>query len=153
MNSVQKSLSNIVQFGTISRQSLKGCSSKEISIIEQHFGCKLPQSYKDFLTIAGKSAGKLFQGTEIFFPNVLQLQLDAEELLDELGLVQLLPCDAKVFCMHQGYELNYFLPTSDDPPVFQYVEGQLAVNQPWGSFSEFLQASINDHLKQWSNLD
>ncbi|WP_277964785.1 hypothetical protein [Pseudomonas sp. RIT-To-2] len=107
----------------------------------------------EFLTIAGRSAGKVFCGVDIFYPRLLSLQFEADELLDELGLSDLLPTDAKVFCMHQGYEINYFLPISDDPPVFQFFEGQSSIAKTWDSFSSFLIASIGDHLLQWSDLN
>lgn len=77
---------------------------------------------------------------------MLGLRLEAEELLDELSLSGLLPTDAKVFSMHQGYEINYFLPVSDDPPVFQFFEGRSLTAKAWDSFSGFLIASIESHL-------
>lgn len=113
----------------------------------------MPAEYRCFLQIAGKSAGKIFRGTDIFYPRVLDLKDVARELLVELDAAYLLPADAKIFCMHQGYEINYFLPGSNDPPIFQFFEGQSSVSQPWTSFSEYLRTSIEDHLTQWPNLD
>lgn len=105
------------------------------------------------MTVAGHSAGKIFCGVDIFYPRLLSLKSEAEELLDELSLSDLLPADAKVFCMHQGYEINYFLPVSDDPPVFQFFEGQSSSVKTWDSFSGFLMASIESHLTQWPDLN
>jgi hypothetical protein len=154
MNSdIQALFYKLIQQGTISHTSLIGCNGKEIEFVVQHFGCELPLAYREFLMIAGKGAGKLFQGTDIFYPRVLQLQEEAAELLAELEQPTLLPADGKVFCMHQGYEINYFVPGHDDPPVFQFFEGQDLVTQPWPSLSEFIRSSIEDHLKQWKNLD
>jgi SMI1-KNR4 cell-wall len=153
MNRVMDAFSAIEQQGAIARKNLVGCTVEEISIVEKHFGGRLPKAYKDFLSVAGKSAGKLFQGSDIFYPRVLKLQAEANELLLELALPELLPNDAKVFCMHQGYELNYFRPVSDDPPVFQFVEGRGEVAIGWKSFSEFIDASIRSHLLQSQNLN
>jgi len=153
MKNVKEAFSSIVHQGVIADSSLVGCTNDEILIVEKHFNCCLPQAYKEFLLIAGKGAGKLFLGTDIFYPRVLELQFEAKELLVELGLTSLLPNDAKVFCMHQGYELNYFEPTSDDPPVFQFFEGQTEVVIAWNSFSEFILSSIQSHLGQWSDLN
>lgn len=139
--------------GVILESALVGCSEVDIASVEQHFGCKVPLAYRDFLTIAGRSAGKIFCGVDIFYPRLLRLKLEAEELLDELGLSDLLPRDAKVFCMHQGYEINFFLPVSDDPPIFQFFEGQNSVNKAWDSFSDFLFLSIESHLLQWPDLN
>src|SRR5471032_846447 len=153
MKNVRDIFHELVLRGVILDSTLVGCSEVEIASIEQHFGCKVPLAYREFLTIAGRSAGKIFCVVDIFYPRLLSLKFEADELLDELGLSDLLPTDAKVFCMHQGYEINYFLPVSDDPPVFQYFEGQSEVSQPWKSFSEFLRLSVEGHLAQWPDLN
>jgi hypothetical protein len=153
IDSVKKLFDALVQQGAILETSLVGCTDAEIATIEQHFGCILPAAYRDFLSLAGKSAGKLFRGTDIFFPRVLALRAEACELMNELNLADLLPVDAKIFCMHQGYEINYFLPISNDPPVCQFFEGQSSTTQPWKSFSEFLKNSIENHLVQWHDLN
>lgn len=153
MSIVRKIFDTLVIQKSISRASLVGCNSAEIGIVQKHFGCDLPGEYYDFLSIAGRSAGKIFQGTDIFYPRVLELKDEARELLMELDVPHLLPADAKIFCMHQGYEINYFLPGSNNPPVFQFFEGQSSVSQPWNSFAEYLRSSIVDHVKQWPNLN
>lgn len=153
MNNVEDAFLSIVHTGKIAKSSLVGCTDDEILKVEEHFHCHLPQAYREFLLIAGKGAGKLFRGTDIFYPRVLELQAEANELLAELELTGLLPNDAKVFCMHQGYELNYFEPTSDDPPVFQFFEGQTVAAMAWSSFSEFILSTIHSHMGQWSDLN
>lgn len=153
MNQVKEAFLALVQQGAIAKANLIGCTDEEILIIQKHFSCQLPQAYKDFLLIAGKGAGILFRGSDIFYPRVLELQSEAKELLSELGLTTLLPIDAKVFCMHQGYELNYFMPTSDDPPVFQFFEGEINAFVAWESFSKFIKASIQSHLGQWPDVN
>lgn len=153
MKNVRDIFHELVLRGVILDSTLVGCSEVEIASIEQHFGCEVPLAYREFLTIAGRSAGKIFCGVDIFYPRLLSLKFEADELLDELGLSDLLPTDAKVFCMHQGYEINYFLPVPDDPPVFQFFEGQSSITKTWDSFSSFLIASIGNHLLQWSDLN
>jgi hypothetical protein len=152
-NGVKNLFDDLVQQGAILQTSLVGCTAQEIASIEQHFSDSLPVAYHDFLSIAGRSAGKLFRGTDVFYPRVLELQSEAREVLNELGLPNLLPIDAKIFCMHQGYEINYFLPISDDPPVYQFFEGQSSTTRPWNSFTEFMKNSIEDHLAQWRDLN
>lgn len=149
---IRSAFSELVRGERMHSDSLKGCNAEEIAKVEDHFGCSIPASYRDFLSIAGRGAWRLFQGTDIFYPRVLGLQKDAENLLCEQGMSQLLSPDAKVFCMHQGYEMNFFLPGTDDPAVFQFVEGDTGASRPWGSFSDFIETSIQDHLKQWSDL-
>lgn len=153
MNKIRGAFAALVEQGVIAKRSLVGCTSNEILTVERHFACRLPQEYKDFLSIAGKGAGKLFRGTDIFYPRLLELQSEAGELLAESNLRSPLPNDAVVFCMHQGYELNYFEPKSDDPPVFQFVEGQTEAAVAWPAFSEFILTAIESHRRQWRNLD
>jgi len=153
MKNVRDIFHELVLRGVILESTLVGCSEVDIASVEQHFGCKVPLAYRGFLTIAGRSAGKIFCGVDIFYPRLLSLKLEAEELLDELSLSDLLPRDAKVFCMHQGYEINYFLSVFDDPPVFQFFEGQSSITKTWDSFSGFLIASIENHLLQWPDLN
>ena len=51
-----------------------------------------------------------------------------------------------VFSMHQGYEFTYFkLSEGDDPPVYQYVEGNGSPVLTWNSFSDFLRDSLNQY--------
>jgi len=153
MKSVRDIFHGLVLRGVISEHNLVGCSEVDIASVEQHFGCEIPLAYRDFLTIAGRSAGKIFSGVDIFYPRLLDLEFEAEELLDELNLSGFLPADAKVFCMHQGYEINYFLPVSDDPPVFQFFEGESSSIKAWNGFSDFLMASMESHLAQWPDLN
>lgn len=149
---VNQILSNLVEEGAISSSSFVGCSASEIAAVEAHFNCDLPKSYRAFLAVAGRAAGKLFKGTDIFYPRLVQLQCEAIRLFLENGVQQTLPENAKVFCMHQGYEVNYFLPGSDNPAVYQYVEGQNSATKSWESFSEFLRQSILQHRMLWPDL-
>ncbi|HEX2591957.1 MAG TPA: SMI1/KNR4 family protein [Rhizomicrobium sp.] len=152
MGKVEQAFSVLVAEGALPRRTLVGCSESQILAVEKEFGSALPREYRDFLAIAGRGAGKLFAGTDIFFPGVLALRSWAHELLQENSKEDVLPIDAVIFCMHQGYELNYFVPISDDPPVFQFVEGWDAAQQAWPSFSEFITSAIAAHRQQWPKL-
>lgn len=152
-STVELLFDGLVQRGSILSSSMSGCTHQEIDALERHFGCTLPATYREFIAIVGRRAGKLFSGTDIFYPRVLQLQSEALILLQEIKKSSVIPANAKVFCMHQGYEISYFLPAADDPPVFQFFEGQSVVTKPWESFSEFIEASVDEHLKQWKTLD
>lgn len=152
-SSVREVFLDLDRQGLLDFSSLQGCSNEEISKVEANFGCELPFSYREFLTIAGKKAGLLFAGTDIFYPGLLMLNSHADELLDELGLQGLFPANAKVFCMHQGYEVDFFLPGSAGPLIFQFVEGQTCITQPWEGFLSFLVQSVDAHLQIWSSLN
>lgn len=142
MRAVQQIFFDLEQRGYLSKDSLAGCTEEEIRLVEKSLGCPLPTAYREFLSVAGRFAGKLFVGTDIFYPGILQLDLAAKELFFEAGCLELYPHEAKAFCMHQGYEVLFFIPGSEDPPVLQYVEGNESMTQPWNSFSEFLRDAI-----------
>ncbi len=145
--------SELLRQGKIARNCLVGCSEGELASVEAHFGCALPEAYRDFLAIAGKGAGTLFAGSDIYYPTLLNLKRYADELLAELAMPDLLPPDAKVFCMHQGYELTYFLPASNDPPVFQFHEGQAQPTRPWNSMTAYFADTVEQHLSFYPSLD
>ncbi|WP_083657710.1 SMI1/KNR4 family protein [Herbaspirillum camelliae] len=142
----------LIKQGLLLPEELHGCNELEMEELEAHFQFRLPGAYREFMSLAGKGAGSLFKGTDIFFPRVLKLQSEAMDLLAELGKSSILSSCAKVFCMHQGYEINYFLSTEDDPPVMQFFEGQESPTNPWRTFSQFLGSGIDSHLQYWGNL-
>lgn len=123
-----------------------GCSTDDIRALEKSIGTSLPKKYQEFLLAAGHSAGRLFQGTDIFYRNLMGLKDDAISLLNENNEKFTLPIDTFVISMHQGYEFNYFkLTEGDDPPIYQYVEGGGPPMVAWASFTNFLNDSINAH--------
>ncbi|WP_458122146.1 SMI1/KNR4 family protein [Paenibacillus sp. Z6-24] len=126
---------------------IQGFTASEVEQCEQVLGSKLPNQYREFLLAIGHDAGLLFQGTDILFRNVddlLELRKEAEDLLAENEETYILPTDAFVFSMHQGYEFSFFvISEGNDPPVYQYVEGDGPPVLVWDSFSAFLRKSIN----------
>ncbi len=83
----------------------------------------------------------------IFFLSAINgLKEEAENLLEENGEDFVLPDGVFVFLMHQGYEFDFFsTKEGDDPPVYQYVEGNGSPVLTWKSFSAFLKNSIELH--------
>ena len=73
-----------------------------------------------------------------------------KELLEENGNPEVLPEDALVFCMHQGYHF-YFMHVSegDNPRIYHYSE----VDEPprftvsYHNLAEFLRSGIEKRLK------
>lgn len=128
---------------------LIGCTDTEITELENLIGLNLPQQYKEFLRAVGKGAGKFLQGTDIFLSALTGLKSEANALLTENSENFSLPDDAFVFSMHQGYEFTYFNTTEgDDPPVYQYVEGNGSPLLTWQSFSDFVKEAIENHTRQ-----
>jgi hypothetical protein len=127
-----------------STKEIKGCSENEIKELEEKIRHSFPTVYREFLLAAGHRAGLLFQGTDIFFGSLKGLTQDANELLEENQEPFTLPEDAFVFSIHQGYEFNYFrFSEGENPPVYQYIEGEGNSKLTWDSFSSFLSEGIN----------
>ena len=96
---------------------------EEIKTIEAFYDVKLPQTYKEFLLLMGKDAGKYMLGTSAFYGDIFELQEWGFELYRENG-VENIPADAFTFWMHQGYQAVFFRTSEgDDPPVYYYIEG------------------------------
>ncbi|CAK7007141.1 SMI1/KNR4 family protein [Saezia sanguinis] len=150
MNKI-KLISLLLEKKICKEEDIQGCSIAEIEHLEKSAGLQLPGQYKEFLLAVGKGAGSFFQGSDIFFPLMNGLNKEAIELLEENDEEFDLPENAFVFLMHQGYEFDYFdTSNGNDPPVYQYVEGNGPPVLTWGSFSKFLNDSIMQHAKACS---
>lgn len=105
--------------------------------------------YELFLKAMGRGAGKFFEGTDIFYPEILTIKRGAEELLREDEVPFCLSESDFVFCSHQGYQFMYFKldELNDDPAVYYYLEGSGIIRKKWDHFSSFLLNAIEDHQK------
>ncbi|BBH22960.1 hypothetical protein Back11_43050 [Paenibacillus baekrokdamisoli] len=140
-------VSSLLGFKIANVNEIQGFTEIEVEHCEKIIGSPFPYQYREFLLSIGQNAGMLFQGTDILFrnaENLLELRKEAENLMDENQESFNLPTGAFVFSMHQGYEFNFFVITEgNDPPVYQYVEGDGPPVLVWDSFSTFLRKSIN----------
>lgn len=146
-------IQNLIRSGKLSRNRLQGCTPTELDSLQSHFGQKLPDEYRSFMELGGRGIGQLFIGTDIYFPRVLDLQAEALELLSDHSLHSLLPNNSMVFCIHQGYEVNYLLPHGPNPPVYQYIEGERQSVLGCKSFTDFLEEAIHAHLSEVGSCD
>ncbi len=146
----------LVELGFVSSNELLPCTEEEVSSIEQKLGIFLPDAYKEFLLWMGHGSGRLMQGSDCFFKHLPALQEWAIELLQENHFPELLPNDAFVFFMHQGYQFS-FLRTSEgaDPPIYYYCEGedQTSFIKTHEHYSEFLGTEIEIHAKFLINAE
>ena len=82
----------------------------------------------------------------IFYDDIFGLRKSAYSLLEENGLdVSLLPKNAYVFFMHQGYQFLYFITENgvDDPFVYYFTEGgEKKIIKSEMRLSEWLEALI-----------
>jgi hypothetical protein len=130
----------LLQTGALSLDELIGCSESEVYAYFNSEGVVLPASYREFLLAIGHGSGKFLLGTDIFFRHLPAIGREARSLLLECGAEEAkLPADAIFFYMHQGYEFGYFCASeSEDPPVYQYIEGDECPKLVWRSFTEYL---------------
>lgn len=143
----ERLIDRIIRSDLARPDQIVGCSEAEIKKLETAAGLHLPASYRGFLKRMGHGAGDLFRGTDMFYSHLAgNLRPWAEKLLANERPGLRLPADAFVFSIHQGYEVCYFLAgEGDDPPIYQFVEGQGAPTRPWDNFSAFLEEGIATH--------
>ncbi len=147
-DTVQGILDDLVARGIVKVSELRGLSEQEIAAIEQHHGSRLPGAYRIFLARAGRSAGAFLAGTDLFVPRLHELRGWTLELFVECGIDFLLRPTHYVFGMHQGYEALFFdSAVGDDPPVYQFVQGQGPPEVVWPSFTAYLRDVATQYHK------
>lgn len=128
--------------------SLCGCDDEQIAEIEHRFNIQLPPVYKSFLLSMGQSSGDFLTGSDLLFPEVLELRDDAEELLNESKADFALSESDFVFCMHQGWQFMFFdCRAGDAAPIYQYSQGDDRPSKIFDSFSLWLESILTDEVK------
>lgn len=127
-----------------------GCRIDEIVDLEKELDIFLPEAYKEFLLWMGKDTNKFLEGSEVEYKHLVKIQAWADELLKENGHL-LLPDNAFVFHIHQGYQFSYFLlDGNDDPEVYFYDEvvtkGVESLDKP---YSSWLATEAEIHCMYW----
>lgn len=101
-------------------RQLAGCTEEEIAaVLEKAQGFPLPGHYIEFLRVLGKGGGRLFRGTDIYYPEPLKANDYAKELADPT----LKLAGRFFFAAHQGYQL-YFFDAESPERVFMHTEGE-----------------------------
>jgi hypothetical protein len=152
---VEAALSKLYESGLAFPGDLKGCTEEEILSIEDHFQVRLPESYRDFLSLMGRSAGDFLVGSGYAFPEVLEFRKDAEELLrDRLPDFKLDAVDF-VFFHHQGYTFEWFrcCDRADDPPVSMFTDSEKEPRIVRASFSDWLLRAVEEDIEAYRELD
>lgn len=123
---------------------LVGVDEGDLDDLERRLGFALPAPYRMFLRHAGRRAGTFMQGSDFAFADLINLQVVAMEIAEDVGLS--LPHDAFVFLMHQGYEFLFFCHAREDAPIFRASDaGELAEVAP--SFVHWLELAIADEVR------
>ena len=140
-----------------SEKPIMGCTTGEIEDLEKKLQIKFPSIYRDYLRILGQGSGDFLRGEEHSYPDLLDLQQGAKELLEEWNCAYRLPPTAFVFWMSQGTQFTFFdCAAGDDPPVFHYREGYAEPVRRDDHYSEMLERWLDQQIeirKRISELD
>lgn len=121
------------------------CSEDDIVEIEKHFNnIELPLVYKDFLLAMGNGAGEFMKGSSVFLDELYDLRDGAIEIMRDNNL-GLLPDNAFVFWLHQGYQMAYFIIGGPSAlPVYYFGEGSgmKEVKLAFDRFIDFLDLQL-----------
>jgi|SRR4028118_467072 hypothetical protein len=108
------------------------CTEQDVRFLEEKLGLSLPTAYKEFLLWGGHNPGRIWEGSDCCFKDLINLQDSALELLEENNFPGSLPEDSFVFFMHQGYQFMFFrIKEGEDPPIYFYKE---SLQNPLNSF-------------------
>src|SRR5262245_55550530 len=72
-------IDRLLASGIATPLTIIGCNEQEIRAIEKRLQVKLPESYKEFLRVAGKCAGYL--NLTDYYPELMELKEKATHLL------------------------------------------------------------------------
>ena len=102
----------------------------------------LPDAYRAYLSIAGSSPPPNLVGSDCHGHYLPQLHEWAVELLAECNHPFILPDNAVVFLMHQGYQFFYFVAdgNSSDPAIHYYFQGKPAPELAYDTFTDWVRA-------------
>jgi hypothetical protein len=102
----------MLDLGLGTADTIRRCRAEEVAEVRADQGvAQLPIQYEEFLLAMGRQAGELLRGTDFFYPSALGLPKDGRELLADNDASHLLPRDALVVGMHQGYQLYWLSPS------------------------------------------
>lgn len=130
MKYLDKVVKQLNEWGTI----YKGCSEAEIIEIEGLNELKLPDCYKEFLSIMGKNMDRkapgergYLVGNAVFYDDLFDNKEGFLELLNDdnrSDLIELITENEFVFYDSQGILNAFFkLTEGENPPVYGYEEG------------------------------
>ena len=102
-----------------------GCSSEEVTALEQEVGYPLPEAYRQYLFWMGNDYQGIFSGCDWFVGDAIPNTAYLPELHSDNGIKFALPAHYLAFFSHQGYLAAWFtLPKiSENPPCYFFSEG------------------------------
>lgn len=139
-------------------ESLQGCTSHEIEMLEDEYEIVLPHTYKVFLTRMGHARGNLGTYLDFSYDDALLLTKRERALWDRLESEQAsigseylrpdFPDDGLIFCVMYGLPEYWLIRCDggDDSPVlrFDYENEPVEFTQTNDSFLDFLTTIVAD---------
>jgi hypothetical protein len=123
---------------------IRGCTDAEVArVLAQRPGFAVPDHYLAFLHRMGRGAGRLWRGTDLFYPEAAQINEWAEESARDTS-PPLTTHGRFFFASHQGYQFYFFEQGS--PEVFMYTEGGPAAQRTNPSFLDFVWTDVRSSV-------
>lgn len=144
-NSIREVVDHAFAIGIVRNENVIGCTESEIHSLEDDLGVKLPRTFRDFLTLAGRSFGDVMPGSAFLYSSIKESQIAMRAYLDECsGAKRDIPSDAFVVLHHQGYVFDFcLLRHVDDPLILSIGDGISGVVVMNWSFSQYLRDLVN----------
>ncbi|MCR9142730.1 MAG: SMI1/KNR4 family protein [bacterium] len=133
--------------GHIAREdNIEGMPEEEIIAHENRIGYTLPKAYRAFLSTMGKSAGTFMFDMVVFCKDLECLFEDAQEIINEFETPFALASHDYPFANYGGYHFLYFdASEGDDPPVYNFEQGQADSKKVSDSFSALMNSIANQY--------
>ena len=104
--------------GITSPAEIQGCTDEDISQLEAAYKLKFPATYKQFLRVMGRGAGRLFADCSWTLPELAHANIMLQQKLLANNAVQV-PKSAFVFLACSAAEILFFdAADGDDPPIY-----------------------------------
>lgn len=140
---VDRLLDRYVALPGLGPDDVRGCTPTEVEAIRSSQGVPLvPKDVERFLLRAGRKAGPLFEGSDAFFPELLEAKEIANEILGENRESWQLGPESLVIQTHQGYMFDWIPDVMTEPTVVHRYTGGGYPEVNEGLFSEYLAARM-----------
>jgi hypothetical protein len=118
------------------------CDERSVADLERDLRVQLPAAYRAFLLVAGNGWEPLEGSRYALGDDLAGLQRAGQRIARHAKSI--LPRDAFVFFVHQGFACRFFLLNDgDDPAVFECVEGTARITRVTPRFSEWLSGEVS----------
>ncbi len=128
-----------------------GLSAGQIrEVIEGQRLERLPSRYEEYLAVLGGDKTIVLFADIDCYPSLVDLKDEAQALLETEGVPGLLPDNAVVIGIHQGYAVYWLTDAAlDDSPVQLYVEGDETVSTEWPTFTACVEYYAREAKLPW----